>query len=288
MGTQSPQDWEQYLDTDLVRHIFPSVQPSRVRRPSDLTSLPPGAYQALRAVIGRYGPEDLLIIPAAAWPRGKLRRRCLYTPLCVLGAGDRAAGLWVQALPEPGVLVVVPVSQIAAIEQVAAGQRHQLVITGHDSRLAVHYGAAGSGPAGAFAGRLRRRAAGPPGPVPDGSAVQGLSRSWRPVPGPGTLPLDGDEIAVTGRRTRRTGRETMLAVTSRELIIATRLRPARKSRTLYIPRQRFGQASIQAGSLRLRSAGTDVTVTLGSRKLAAAAASWLTELTRRDHIRADS
>jgi hypothetical protein len=69
MGTQSPQDWEQYLGTDLVRHIFPSVQPSRVRRPSNLTSLPPGAYQALRAVVGRYGPEDLLIIRASSgWP----------------------------------------------------------------------------------------------------------------------------------------------------------------------------------------------------------------------------
>jgi len=286
MGTQTPQDWEQYLDADLVRHIFPAGQPGRVRQPSDLTSLPPGAYQALRGVLGRYGPEDLLIIPAAALPCGRLRRRCLYTPLCVLGSGDRAAGLWVQALPEPG---VVPVSQVAAIELVAAGRRRQLVIAGHDSRLAVHYGAAGSGPAGAFARRLRRRAAGAPGPVPDGSAVRGLSRSWRPVPGPGTLPLDGDEIAVTGRRTRRTGRETMLAVTSRELIIASRLRPARKSRTLYIPRQRFEQASIQAGALRLRSsAGTDVTVTLGLGKLAAAAASWLTELTGCDHIRADS
>ena len=91
-----------------------------------MSGLPPGAYQALGAVIGRYGLEDLLIVPATAWSCGRMRRRCLYTPLCVLGAGDRAAGLWVQALPEPGVRAVIPVGQVAAIEP--AGQSRTLYV----------------------------------------------------------------------------------------------------------------------------------------------------------------
>jgi hypothetical protein len=211
----------------------------------------------------------------------------LYTPLCVLGAGDRAAGLWVQALPEPGVRAVIPVGQVAAIEQVAAGMRCQLIITGQDGRLEVRFSAADSGPADALARRLRRRAAGSPGPVPGGSAGRGLPRSWRPVPGMAELPLDGDEIAIAGRRSPGTSRKITVAVTSRELIISATRGPAGQSRTLYVPRQRFERASFRAGLLRLRSAGTDVTVALRSRKLAAAA-SWLTELAGCDHIPADS
>src|SRR6202044_1123895 len=98
---------ELVLSTGLVFHLIPPGQPGAVRRPPDVSALPPGAGRALGAVIGRYGLEDLLIVPAAAWPAGRRRRR-LYAPLCVLGAGDRAAGLWVQALPEPCVQRVIP------------------------------------------------------------------------------------------------------------------------------------------------------------------------------------
>lgn len=34
MGMQSPQDWERYLNADLVPYIFPAGQSGCVRRPA--------------------------------------------------------------------------------------------------------------------------------------------------------------------------------------------------------------------------------------------------------------
>jgi hypothetical protein len=290
----STEDWEQLVGSDLVPHLVPAGQPGGVRRPADVSWLPPGAHQALGTVIGRHGLEDLLIVPAAAWPCGGLRRRCLYAPLCVLGAGERAAGLWVQALPEPGIRAMVPLSEIAVIGQEADGPQRRLIITGRDSRLLVRCDAAGSMAAGALARRVRRRAAGDPGPVPAAPASLAVPRSWRHLPDPVALRLDGDEIAAAGRRSRRTGREILLAVTSREVIIACRppggrLRQGRAARELYIPRRHIEDAGVRSGTLLVRSAGRDLPITLGSARLAEAASSWLAQVIGGyDHTCADS
>jgi hypothetical protein len=106
----------------------------------------------------------------------------------------------VQALPEPGVRVVVPFSDVAVIEQEACGPERRLIITGRDSRLVVRHDATGSMPADAVARRVRRRAAGDPasGPVP------GIVHRIRPgtggarwLPHPAALRLDGPTSAVT-------------------------------------------------------------------------------------------
>jgi hypothetical protein len=192
----STEDWEQLVGSDLAPHLVPAGPPGGVRRPADVNWLPPGAYQALGSVIGRHGLEDLLIVPAAAWLCGGLRRRCLYAPLCVLGAGERAAGLWVQALPEPG---VVPLSEIAVIGQEADGPQRRLIITGRDSRLLVRCDMAGSMAAGALARRVRRRAAADPGPIPARSPPR--PPAWPPR-GPGGICLIRWRCGWTAMRSR--------------------------------------------------------------------------------------
>lgn len=278
MGKQPPpEDWEQVIGSDLVPHLVPAGQHGGMRRPADVAALPPGAHQDLAAAIGRHGLEDLLIVPAAAWPCGGVRRRCLYTPLCVLGAGDRAAGLWVQSLPEPGIRAVVPYSEIAAVEQETDGPQRRLIITGRVTRLLVRYYVAGGMPAGTLTSRLRHRAAGEPAPVP-GDVPRSLAapHRWRHLPDPAALRLAGDEFLAIGRRSRLAGREILLSVTSRELIIATSVRAgplwrARLSRTLYIPRRQIEDAGIRSGTLRLRSAGRELSIGLGPGRLTAAA-----------------
>jgi hypothetical protein len=103
MGSQlRAEDWEQVVAADLAPHLIPASQPRAARRPADVNDLPHGAHAALAACIGRHGLEDLLIVPAIAWPSGRWRPRCLYSPSSVIGIGEQGAGLRVQALRADG------------------------------------------------------------------------------------------------------------------------------------------------------------------------------------------
>lgn len=287
------EDWEHVLGADLMPFLIPSGRPRGARRPADVSWLPPGAHQALGEAIGHHGLEDLLIVPAAAWWWGGPRGRCLYTPLCVLGAGNTAAGLWVQALPEPGVRVVVPFTEVAVIGQDATGPQRRLVITGQHGRLLVRYDAAGGMPADVLARRIRRRVAGDRVPGKLAGFSLGNGRAGTRLPDPAALRLDGDEIVVIGSGSRRIRQEILLAVTSRELIIVSDMSAGRvwrgpKVRALYVPRQQIEDVGIRSGRLWLRSVGQDVSVGLKSRRLAAAASSWLAKaLCGHSHTRTD-
>ncbi len=245
-------------------------------RPLDVTLLPVGAHAALAGGIGRHGLEDLLVLPGAAQAYGRLRRRCLYTPLRVLGVGDQAVALWVQAPPVPGIRASVPFSEIAAIAWEANGTRRQLLITGRAGRLPVGYDAASNVVMDALIRRLRRRVAGDPAQVPAGYPVAG---SRRPTFDPEILKLDPEgEIATAGQYGRVGRRTCLLAVTPLELVIMRSSRLAhprgRVAQTLYVPRHAIEGASIQSGSLLLRSAGQELRIPLRSRRTAAAASAW--------------
>jgi len=152
------EEWEQTLDADLLHHLIPAGQPSGMRRPSDVNKLPAGARAALADGIGRHGLEDLLIVPPAERTYGWQRRRCIYAPLCVLGLGERAVALWAQALPAPGIRVLVPLDEIAAIAQQANGTRRRLLVTGRTGRLPIRYDAVSDTLMNAWIRRLREDA----------------------------------------------------------------------------------------------------------------------------------
>ena len=147
--------WEQTLDADLLHHLIPAGQFPGVRRPSDGDELPAGAQATLADGIGRHGLEDLLIVPPAERTYGWQRRRWIYAPLCVLGLGERAVALWVQALPAPGLRVLVPLNEIAAIAQQANGTRRRLLVTGRTGRLPIRYDAVSDTLMNAWIRRLR-------------------------------------------------------------------------------------------------------------------------------------
>jgi hypothetical protein len=276
MGRVSAEAWEHVVDRDLLPFLGIGIgrQPQGAQWPADSALLPDGAYEDLSAGVGRLGVEDILVVPPAAWLVDRLRYRCLCMPLQIAGIGERAVGLWVQALPTPGVRAQVPVSGIAAIESLTDGPRRLLVVTGQAVRVAVRYSRAGEASVGAWTRRVRVRAAGQPSPVPAipsarhgngaeafllGPADHGVCVRWRSFTGCGAC---------------------MLALTSRELIVMRTWRaPGRPwrqvGRTLYVPRQSIGGAVSRARLLCLESAGTQVRIELGSRRIASAASAWL-------------
>jgi hypothetical protein len=246
-----------------------------------MTALPAGAHAALSESVGYVGQGGLLIAPAAAWQWHGWPRRTLYSPLSVAGIGQQGVALWVQTLPAPGVRVEVPFSDIAAVEHHADGQWRVIAVTGTTARLLVRYREDGQTGAEDWTRHLRLRAASVPAPVPPAPVGGHGPRAGRD---PESFLLDpGDDLIWSGWRSRARGAACLLAVTARELIIV-RSRPGRSrlgpaiTRTVYMPREALRDAAAQAGSLRLRSAGTDVDVGLWSARVADAASSWLRQV----------
>jgi hypothetical protein len=296
MGREPPvEEWEQTFGADLVPQLVPTGQPCAVRQPSDVTWLPAGAYVALAGCIGRHGLQDLLIMPGAAWAYGRLRRRCVYTPLSVLGVGERAVGLWVQALPAPGILALLPLSEVAAIARQVNGTQGLVLVTGRTGRVPVRFDATADALVDAFVRRLRRRAAGDPAPVPAADVRAGIvARGRRHTFELADLRLDSADDVVTVGRYGRSGRRTcLLALAPPELVVVRFVRSAsllgRRSDWLYVPRRGIEAASFRPGLLLLRSAGLELGITLRSSQTAAAASAWLGQvLADHDHSGAGS
>jgi hypothetical protein len=289
-GEPSIEEWEQTLDADLLHHLIPAGQLPGMRRPLNVNELSAGAQMALADGIGRHGLEDLLIVPPAERTYGWQRRRRIYAPPCVLGLGERAVALWVQALPAPGIRILVPLSEIAAIAWQASGMRRQLHVTGRAGRLSVRYNAASDTFMEAWTRRLRTRTAGDPEPVPaDYPGIRDVTHGRRRAFTPAALRLDSDDdVAISGQPGRPGRRACLLAATPRELVILRSAPSAnpfgRRADSLYVPRRAIEDADVRSGSLVLRSAGVDLRVGLRSRKAVAAASAWLGQvLNDHDH-----
>jgi hypothetical protein len=287
------EEWEQTLGADLLHHLIPAGQFQGMRRPPDVNELPAGAHAALADGIGRHGLEDLLIVPSAERTYGWQRRRCIYSPPCVLGLGERAVALWVQALPAPGIRALVPLSEIAAIAQRASGTRRQLLVTGCTGRLPVRYDTASDIFMDAWTRRLRRRTAGEPAPVPvDYPGIRDVTHGGRRTFTPPDVRLGADDDVVIAGRPGSPGRRAcLLAVTPRELVILRSAPsanpPGRRADSLYVPRRAIEYGDIRSGSIVLRSAGVELRVGLRSPKAVAAATDWLAQVGN-DHDRSDT
>src|SRR5512147_2419419 len=76
-----------------IYDIFP-------RTPRRAEDLPGGALEALNKGCSLEGLDQLFVIPRAVRSTGHGDQRVI-SPLCVLGIGTRAVGLWTEE-PEPG------------------------------------------------------------------------------------------------------------------------------------------------------------------------------------------
>jgi hypothetical protein len=95
------------------------------------------------------------------------------------------------------------------------------------------------------------------------------------------MPFGPDDYGVSVRWRSYAGSSAcMLALTSRELVAVRSWRRAgppwgRVSRALYVPRRSIKGVVSQIGSVSLDSAGPQVRIELGSRRIATAASAWL-------------
>jgi hypothetical protein len=193
-------------------------------------------------------------------------------------------------MPAPGIRVLVPLSDIAAIAWQSNGTRGQLLVTSRATRLPVRYDGPSDVSMEAWIRRLRRRSAGDPAPVPvDYPRIRDVAHGPRRAFAPVALRLDSDDDVVMAGRPGRRGRATcLLAVTPREVVILRSVlsagSPGRLTDSLYVPRRAIEDASIKSGSLLLRSAGLDLRIGLRSKKAVTAASAWLGQVLN-DHDR---
>jgi hypothetical protein len=138
-GQSRAAEWEYLVEGDLAPHLVPRRRADRSGRTAEIPRLPDGAYRGIAASLGPVRSEDLLVIPAAAWPLGGWRRRCLYSPLCVAAIGEQAVGLWVRDLPLPEVRARVALDDVALVEHRTAGLRHALTVTARTGTLVIRY-----------------------------------------------------------------------------------------------------------------------------------------------------
>jgi hypothetical protein len=271
-------DWEHVVARDLAPHLVPAGKYRRVRRPAGLTGLPDGAHAALSRSVGRVDPGDLLVVPAAVLPWRGRRRRSLYTPLSVAGIGEQGVGLWVQALPAPAVRVRMPFSDIAAVEDQAGRSWRAVAVTGPRGRLLLRFYDGWWSDADGWIRLLRLRAAPMPAPVPARPGGCHRPMGW---PSVDSVLLDVREgIACMSWRSRARCAACLLALTPRELIVvqsrAEHSIPRRViRRTLYLPRQSVQGAEDRAKTVCVHTAGTQVEITLWSRKAAADVSCWM-------------
>jgi hypothetical protein len=263
-GQPRAAQWEYVVEGDLAPHLVPRPRPDWSGPAAGIPRLPDGAHEGIAASLGPVRPEDLLVIPAAAWPLGGWRRRCLYSPCCVAAIGEQDAGLWVRDLPLPEVRVRAALDDVALVEHRTAGPWHTLAVTTRTGTLIMRHDEGQRSRVDAWTARLRLRVASLEAPLPP--------------------------VAAVGHRGGRLRRCCLLAVTARELIIEQTWRdwrrPWRKtSQTLYLPRQSICGAVVRGRTLRLESAGTTVRVRLTSRKTAATASAWLASVltSRKSH-----
>ena len=260
-----------------------------MQRPAGLTGLPDDAHAALSHSVGRVDPGNLLVVPAAVWPWRGWRHRSLYTPLTVAGIGEQGVGLWVRALPAPGVRVRMPFSDIAAVEDHAGRSWRTVAVTGPPGRLQVRFCDEWWSDADGWIRLLRLRAAPVTETVPARLGGGHRQPDW---PSVDSVLLDVcEDIACMCWRSRARCAACLLALTSRELIVvlsrAHHRIPRRViRRTTYLPRQSLQSAESHAKTVCVRTAGTQVDITLWSRKAAAEVSSWLGEVLS-EHDRSD-
>jgi hypothetical protein len=264
-GQPQAAEWEYVVEGDLAPHLIPAGRPAQSGLAAEIPRLPDGARGGIAASLGPARPEDLLVIPAGAWPLGGWRRRCLYSPFCVAVIGEQAAGLWVRGLPLPQVRARVALDDVALVEHRTAGPWHALTVTARTGTLIMRYDEDQRSRVDAWARRLRLRAASLAAPVPPAYPGGRDSNAGKDLAA--LLLAPDDRVVAVGQRGRRPRRGCLLAVTSREVIIEQSWRdrfcPWRQtSRTLYLPRQSVCGAVIRGKTLRLTSAGTEVRVRL--------------------------
>ncbi|WP_020658723.1 hypothetical protein [Amycolatopsis benzoatilytica] len=123
--TAAAEPWEIQIGRDLADGLD-TEPPARWSRPG-------AAAEDLADLVG---PGEVLFAPSAT------RRSAggvVWTPEQALGAGPRGVALWVDDLPYPRVVGVIPYAELVAVEHAMSGRYACLVLTGLRKTLVFRY-----------------------------------------------------------------------------------------------------------------------------------------------------
>lgn len=127
-------------------------------RPTSRDDVPPAAWTQLEAACGSLALERLLVIPGTGkrtWIGGRLAMRT-----CVVAFGMKGVGQWTED-DDAGVVEVVPVEDLLAIDDRVILLHGRLVLIGKTRRLAIPYNTVARPQLRESILWLRRRIAGP-------------------------------------------------------------------------------------------------------------------------------
>jgi hypothetical protein len=269
--------WELEVDEHTARAQAPSGLRGFPYRPRRAEDVPEGALAELKAAVRAGDIQDLLVVPCQARPaHGGRSGRQLLTPVTVLGAGPGGVALWVGAPARPGVRVVVPAEQVAAVETMHILLYARLTILAADARLSLRYNAVAAHDVQPLIRALRHRIARTSrGALPRNRVPAAeLPYKWRRLLASDAVRLEGGEPVVVVAGSLPVPRRAepaygAVALTARELIVLVDPVHAERGGGRYgvdahhIPRSRIEDLCADGPLLRVRSCGADLQLPLG-------------------------
>jgi hypothetical protein len=148
--------------------------PYTPRRAEDV---PTGALESLGEICVIEDLHQVFIVPLAVRSTGA-RGKKVISPNSVLALGARAVGLWTEK-PQPGVRVVIPLEELAAMEDVTILLYGRLSFCSAAQRLSIRYNTVTRGGLEPALLELRKRLTGPAQQTPrDDPAATALPFKW--------------------------------------------------------------------------------------------------------------
>ncbi|GAA3567627.1 hypothetical protein GCM10022222_59470 [Amycolatopsis ultiminotia] len=245
--TGACEPWEIPIGRDLAERL----DPGRRSRPV------PGA--AAEDIADLVGPGELLVVPSASRPAPD-------GPVCVpdqvLGLGSRGVAWWVDGLPYPRIVGMIPYAELVATEHLVAGKHGCLVLTGTRATLVLRYRSWAWPMVRGVLTRLRALGVGSSGSAGAGAE----SVRWADLP---SSPLVGlghggpprwcaaDAEPARGRPWRRSRPAAMVALTRHELVVVRHVLGqaplAHGVDLLAVPRNRITGLTAHADRLQVRT-----------------------------------
>jgi hypothetical protein len=247
--------------------FFRARRGSYLSVPRSREEIPGGAVEGLWDACGLEGPGQAFILPFAVRSTGT-RGVLVMTPASVLMIGPRAVGLWTEGA-SPGVKAVIPVGDLAAIEDVTVLLYGRLSFLAAGRRITIRYNTVGRSMLEPALLSLRRLMAGPAREVPREGDEAALSFKWRNVLAEAAARLDAGAAAafafqsVPGRGRGEPVRGELLLLNPRELAL---LREPRDWGAAYgvdsfvVPRDRVTSLAERGETLEVESRGAVIPV----------------------------
>lgn len=275
VSEDAPEPWERVTSGGGGPDTGLSGSDSHPFRPEAWHDVPDLAVNALAKACGTTKPSELFVIPPAARsvaaPRNAERQ--IATPLQVLGFGQTAIGLWADDAFGGDLKVVIPIDELAAIEDVHVLLFGRLSLVTSRQRLTIRYNTVAGHKLEESLQAVRLAAAGTPSPVHPATLPDGTPHKWVTLAASPTVRLDDGPITLVyetepGRARREPPYETLIALTAHELVIARE--PEHRPVTakygvdvLQVPLGRLEGVWTEGDQLCVRAAGAITRVKVG-------------------------